>query len=66
MPGFSFLFLTLSLRFVSWNIGTFNGKGMEFCEKIRRRRIDICCLQEVRWKNQDEKFLGSLGRRFKL
>ena len=24
-------------------------KGGEACEELRKRMIDVCCLQEVRW-----------------
>ena len=49
MPGFSsFIFKSFPLRFGSWKIGTLNSKGMEVHQELRKRRIDICCLQEVR------------------
>ena len=27
-------------------------KGGEVCEELRKRMIDVCCLQEVRWRWQ--------------
>ena len=33
------------------NFGSQSGKG-EVCEP-RKRMIDVCCLQEVRWRGQD-------------
>ena len=28
--------------------------------------IDVCCLQEVRWRGQGDMMLGMKGRRYKL
>ena len=39
---------------------------MELCEKLLKREVGICCIQEVRWKGMGSKFLSSLSRRFKL
>ena len=27
-----------------------SGKGGEVCEEVRKRMVDVCCLQEVRWE----------------
>ena len=35
------------------------------CE-LRKRMIDMCCLQEVRWRGQGARMLGMKGRRYKL
>ena len=34
----------------TWNVGSLSGKGGEICEELRKRMIDVCCLQEVRWR----------------
>ena len=39
---------------------------MELCEKLLRRKVGICCIQEVKWRDMCSKILGSLGRRLKL
>jgi len=39
---------------------------MEVCEELRRRKVDVCCLQEVRWRGKGARFLGIRGRRYKL
>ena len=36
------------------------------CEELRKRKVDVCCIQEVRWKGQEARFVGTLGRRYKL
>ena len=69
MPGlssFSSCSFGRSFFFGSFNIGSLNGKSMELCEELLRREVGICCIQEVRWRGMGSKFLGSLGRRFKL
>ena len=36
------------------------------CEELRKRRVDVCSMQEVRWKGQGARFVGTLERRHKL
>ena len=36
------------------------------CEQLRKREVDICCLQEVRWREQGARFVGCKGTRYKL
>ena len=55
-----------SFSFGSYNIDSLNGNSMELCEKLVRREVDICCIQEVRWRGMGLKSVGSSGRRFKL
>ena len=40
----------IGVRFGSWNVGSFRGRGTEVCEELRRRKVDVCCVQEVRWR----------------
>ena len=49
-----------------WNIGSMSGRGTEVCKELRKKRMDVCCLQEVRWRGQGAWFLGVKGRRYKL
>ena len=35
-------------------------------EELRKRKIDVCCMQEVRWKGQGARFVGTSGQRYKL
>ena len=45
-------------RFGTWNIGTVKGKSGEVCEVLRRRRkVKVCCIQEVRWKGEGSRAL---------
>ena len=36
----------------------------EVCDELRI--VDVCCIEEVRWKGQGARFVGTLGRRYKL
>ena len=54
------------LQIGTWNIGSVSGRGGEVCVELRRRRIDECCLQEVRWRAQGARMLWMGGRGFKL
>ena len=41
-------------------------EGGEVCQELRKRMIDMCCLQEERWRGQGARMLGVNGRRYKL
>ncbi|XP_022007321.1 craniofacial development protein 2-like [Helianthus annuus] len=41
-----------SLRVASWNVGTLSSKLLEVIDALKRRRVQIACLQETRWKGQ--------------
>ena len=56
----------LGVRFGSWNVGSISGRGTEVCEELRKRKVDVCCLQEVRWRGEGVRFIGVKGRRCKL
>ena len=38
---------------------------MDVCEQLRRR-MNMCCLQEVRWRGQGTRFMRVKGRRYKF
>ena len=50
----------------TWNIGTLNGKGLEICEELCKRNVDLCCLQEVRCRGRGARLIGVQGRKYKL
>ena len=47
-------------------MGSLCGRKTEVCGELRKRKVDVCCIQEVRWKGQGARFVGTLGRRYKL
>ena len=44
-------------RFGTWNIGNLKGKSGEVCKVLRRRKVKVCCIQEVRWKGEGSRAL---------
>ena len=54
------------LRLATLNVGTLSGRGLEVTEMLRRRRVDICCLQETKWENKDPAKSYQLGNGYKL
>ena len=56
----------LGVRFGSWNVGSISSRGTEVREELRKRKVNVCCLQEVRWRGEGARFIGVKGRRYKL
>ena len=56
----------IGVRFESWNVGSMCGRGTKVCEELRKRKVDVCCLQEVRWRGEGARFFGVKGKRYKL
>ena len=51
-------------KFGTLNVGSLCGRKTEVCEKQRKKRVDVCCMQEVIWKDQGARFVGTSGRRY--
>ena len=43
--------------FGTWNIGTLKGRSGEVCEVLCRRKVKVCCIQEIRWKGEGSRAL---------
>ena len=54
------------IRFGTLNVESLCGRKTEVCEELRKRRVDVCCMQEIRWKGQGAHFVETSGRRHKL
>ena len=54
------------IRFGILNVGSLCKRKTEVCEEPRKRKVDVCCIQEVRSKGQGAHFVGTSGRRYKL
>ena len=35
-------------HFGTWNIGTLKGRSGKVCEVLYRRKVKVCCIQEIR------------------
>ncbi|KAK3511279.1 hypothetical protein QTP70_034774, partial [Hemibagrus guttatus] len=55
--------VTVGLRIGTLNVGTMTGKGRELADMMERRKVDILCVQETRWKGSKAR---SIGAGFKL
>ena len=53
------------LRLGSWNIGTMRGCSGEVVEVLTRRKIDVCCVQEVRWKGASARMVTGKDTEYK-
>ena len=50
------------MRVGTINIGTLTGKGTEIADLMERKKMDILCLQETRWKGNKEKELAGVHK----
>ena len=48
------------------NVGTLRGRGRELVDMLARRSIDICCIQEVRYRNEGCTVLGDGDQKYKF
>ena len=55
-----------SIRVATVNVGTLRGRASEVVETISRRNIDICCLQEVRWRGAGTRLITGKDTQYKL
>lgn len=60
--------VTPKIRIGTWNIGSLTSKSIELEEVMVRRKLDIICLQELKWKNAGNKarFLNFGTKAYKL
>ena len=47
------------IRFLTKNVESMSGKWGKISEALKKRCVDICCLQEVRWRGQGAKMAGN-------
>ena len=53
-------------RSATINVGTMKGRSGEIVEMLERRRVDVCCVQEVRWRGASARFITGKERRYKF
>lgn len=54
------------VRIGSWNVGSMTGKSGEVANELWSREVDICGVQETRWKGAGARCVGPKGRRYKF
>ena len=47
------------LKVGTLNVGTLTGRGMELVDMMERRKINVLCLQETKWKGQKAREMGN-------
>ena len=53
-------------RIGTLNVGTLRGKANEVVEMLTRRRVDLCCLQETRWRQEGVRKIDGKDSHYKL
>src|SRR5699024_7013471 len=48
----------LHLRLATLNVGSLTGRCMEIVDMLKRRNVDIACLQELRWAGSSTRTLS--------
>ena len=48
----------IRVRFLTVKIGTMTGKSREVAEILKRRRVEIACVQETKWKGNKAREIG--------
>ena len=49
---------SVEMRIGTLNVGTMTGKGRELADMMARRKVDILCVQETKWKGSKAKNIG--------
>ncbi|KAK3532252.1 hypothetical protein QTP86_011841 [Hemibagrus guttatus] len=55
---------SVGLRIGTRNVGTMTGKGRELADMMERRKVDILCVQETRWKGSKARSIGAGFKQF--
>ena len=53
-------------RVDTWNVDSLTRRSGELVEALGERRIDIACVQEIRWRGSSCRYFGATGKRYKL
>ena len=53
-------------RVCTLNVGTMRGRSGEVAETLSRRNIDVCCLQEVRWRGASTRLIAGKDKEYKM
>ena len=56
----------VKFRLASLDIRSLTGKGMELVDTLIRRRVNIACLQEIKWVGSKAKELENTGYKFTI
>ena len=54
------------IRIGTVNVGTMNGRAHEVVDMLTRRNVDICCLQETRWRGGSARKIEGKNCKYKF
>ena len=49
---------SMEMRIGTLNVGTMTGKGRELADMMERRKLDVLCVQETKWKGSKARNIG--------
>jgi len=55
-----------AFRVGTWNIDSLTGRSDELVEALAKTRMDVACVQEVRWRGSGCRLFGAIGKRYNL
>ena len=55
-----------NFRISTLNVGTMRGRSGEVVETVSRRKVDIYCLQETRWRGCSARMIAGKDTRYKF
>ena len=56
----------IRFRIGTLNIGTMRGRSSEIAEMLSRRAVDLCCVQEHRWRGASARMIDGKDSRYKF
>jgi len=48
----------IKVRYGRWNVGTLTGRSRELAEVLRRGNVNVCGVQETKWKEEKARKTG--------
>ena len=55
-----------NFRVGTLNVGTMRGRTSQVAETLSRRHVDLCCIQEVRWRGASARIIDGRNDRYKI
>jgi hypothetical protein len=49
----------VEIKLATWNVGTLTGRSNELSQILKKRKINICCIQETKWKGSKARNIGN-------
>ena len=59
-------FTSLQFRLGTLNVGTIRGRAEEAVKTLTRRKVDVCCVPEVRWKGASARLISGKNNEYRM